>query len=200
MQCPDSRMELHSSCHVGRLRLLLLLLPLSLAVPKSLAPTYRTVFLISFSSPSRRSIHISDYSPSDYACCPSPHQISSQREWSRRAPMVNLAPQGPSLKCMVQEFAVPIVVGPSSRESSPSLQDQPQPHRPAAHSVVSSWSSSLKFCYSDCSRLFCPASLFCAAACDSPRTALHHRLLHQRLPRAASVVCSTVPQQVLWAL
>jgi hypothetical protein len=26
--------------------------------------------------------------------------------------MMNLAPQGPSLKCMVQEFAVPMVVGP----------------------------------------------------------------------------------------
>jgi hypothetical protein len=46
--------------------------------------------------------------------------------------MVNLAPQGPSLKCMVQEFAVPIVVGPSK---SPRVQDQPQPRKPA-HSVA----------------------------------------------------------------
>jgi hypothetical protein len=84
--------------------------------------------------------------------------------------MMNLAPQGPSLKCMVQEFAVPIVVGPSR---SPG----PTPASQACYSVVIQWSSSLKLC-----SCLCPACLFCCSRVrDSPR-------LHQRLLSAASVV------------
>ena len=68
--------------------------------------------------------------------------------------MMNLAPQGPSLKCMVQEFAVPIVVGPS-RESS--VQHQPQPHKPV-HLVVGQWLVSGHL-LSNSALAFCPACL-----------------------------------------
>jgi hypothetical protein len=86
--------------------------------------------------------------------------------------MVNLAPQGPPLKCMVQEFAVPIVVGPSSRESSLTLTPGPTPASQACslsgQSVVIVSQTLLL------SSLPCLPVLFCAAR-DSPR--LHHRLL-----------------------